>query len=249
MPKLALLNLSTLNELDCSEMTLVIPFSSLEPLGETLPFNTFQRVTGAIADKLSEREEFLVAPQITTPFATPLKGFRGVLSLRRTVFMNQLADMVLSSLSWGIKRVLFLDGTCYSKQTVDQAMKKYKRKLPEDFTYGVVAWQSDSNLNRAVKDGAADLSEHWRSEAAAALLFSELTGEAVPQNISPNKNISSQLFEQWRRRGRDPERLVKYFPNAALSSWSSLAPKEPLLPILINSITDTLEKGYIYHGF
>lgn len=247
MPYLGSLNPTSLTDLDWSEKTLVIPFSSLEAVGDSLPLSVFQTITNLIADEIAKRDDTLVVPSVAA-FATPMQGFRGVISLRRKVFMNQLADIVLTALTWGVRRVLFLDGTCFSKQTVDMAMKRFKRKLPEDFTYGIISWQSDPSLNKAVNAIAADLVQNWRNEAAAAILYSELTGGELITSVPANNNISKAQFEKWRKSGRDPEKLVKYFPNAHLSSWSSLTPEEPLMPILLKSINETMEKGYIYHG-
>lgn len=247
MPYLGSMNLTSLTESDLSEKTVVIPFAALEPVGETLPLSVLQDITEAVAGAIAKRDNAIVVPAVTA-FATPVQGFRGVISLRRKVFMNQLADIVLNALSWGVRRVLFLDGTCYSKQSVDMAMKRFKRKLPEDFTYGVISWQADPALNRAVSQSSGDLVQRWRNEAAAVILHSELTGSAPVDAVPVNKNISQAQFEKWRKSGRDPEKLVKYFPNAHLSSWSSLSLEEPLMPILLESIFETMDKGYIYHG-
>lgn len=247
MPYLGSLNLASLTKTDFSDKTLVIPFAALEAVGDSLPLSIYQTVTDAVASEIAKRDDSLVVPAVTA-FATPMQGFRGVISLRRKVFMNQLADIVLNAVTWGVRRVLFLDGTCFSKQSVDMAMKRYKRKLPEDFTYGVVAWQSDPAFNRVLSESAVDLVQRWRNEAAAVLLYSELTGAEYPASVSVNSNISQTQFEKWRKSGRDPEKLVKYFPNAHLSSWNSLEPKEQLMPILMNSIFESMDKGYIYHG-
>jgi len=247
MPKLAKLTLSSINESDLSQMTAVIPFASLEPVGHELPLGIFQVITESLADSIAELSTCVVLPQITIPYATPFQGFRGVVSVRRNVFMNLLADAALSVSAMGFGRVLFLDGTCYAKASVDESMKKFKRSLPEQFSYGIISWQSDSSLKQIFSD-SINLKERWRSEAAAVQIYSELTGVSVPVSLKLNKNISDKLFESWRKRNRDPEILRKYFPEAHLSSWDSLVVKEPILPKLTKSICETIEKGYIFHG-
>ncbi len=248
MPKLENLSLRDINEIPRDTMTLVIPFAALEPVGKNLPLGAVQKVTEEISSALSELDNCIVAPQITTPYATPMKGFRGVISLRRTVFMNVLADTVLSACSWGIRRVLFLDGTSYSKSSVDAAMKKFKRKLPADFEYGIISWQSESSLKKVVPQRGTEIVNRWRNDAAIELLTSEITGTGPTSERKVNTNISDELFDQWLRRGKDPEKLVKYFPNGELSSWNELRKEEAILPLLVESISKTIDKGYIFHG-
>ncbi len=247
MPQLGSMSLSSLTSCDTSDKTIVIPIASLEPLGEELPLDVFQVITSKIASELSKSDDLIVAPLVSVPYSTPFKGFKGVISLRRTVFMNQLADIVLSASSWGIKKVLFLDGTCYAKSAIDSAMKKYKRKLTQDFTYGIVNWQSDSSIAKVIKQSATGLQSNWRNEIAATLLYSEITDSPFVKTVEKNTNISIELFEQWRRRGKDPEKLKKYYPNGFLSSWENISIDEPLFPILMNTITKNIEKGFIYH--
>ncbi len=248
MPKLQNLSLREIKEINCEEMTLVIPFAALEPVGENLPLGVIQMVTEQISGAVSERSDCLVASPITTPYATPMKGFCGVLSLRRNVFMNVIADTVLSACSWGVKRILFLDGTNYSKSSIDLAMKKFKRKLPTDFQYGIINWQSESTLKKVVPQRGTEISNRWRNDAAIELIASEISGIDPVAERSVNTNISDELFDQWLRRGKDPEKLVKYFPNGELSSWGNLQKAEPILPLIVSSINSTIDKGFIFHG-
>ncbi len=247
MPKLADLNLASFTATDLSQMIAVVPFASLEPVGHELPLGIFQRITETVSDSIAELQNCIVLPQITTPYATPFQGFRGVISLRRNVFMNVLADTALSLSAMGFGRVLFLDGTCYAKSSIDEAMKKFKRSLPEKFSYGIVSWQSESSMKTVFSD-SLNLKERWRSEALAVQLFCEITGSPVPESFKLNTNISDKQFESWRKRTRDPELLRKYFPEAHLSSWDKLVVKEPILPKITKSICETIEKGYIFHG-
>lgn len=247
MPKLANCSLSSITASDLSQMIVVIPFASLEPIGRELPLGIFQTITESLADSIAKLSNCVVLPQITIPYATPFQGFRGVVSLRRNVFMNVLADAALSVCAMGFGRVLFLDGTCYAKASVDESMKKFKRSLPEQFSYGIISWQTESSLKQIFSE-SINLKERWRSEAAAVQIYAELTGTAVPESFKLNTNISDKQFESWRKRTRDPELLRKYFPEAHLSSWDSLVAKEPVLPKVTKSICETIEKGYIFHG-
>jgi len=247
MPKLSSLNLNMLRDLSPDNLTAVISFASLEPVGHELPLGIFQTITQHLADSLAELPNCLVIPPITIPYATPFQGFRGVISLRRNVFMNILADTARSLAAMGISRVLFLDGTCYAKSSIDEAMKKFKRTLPEQFNYGIITWQSENSMKQVFAD-STNLKERWRSEAAAVQLFSEITGQPIPQSFKINKNISEKQFTSWLKRTRDPELLAKYFPEAHLSSWDQLVVQEPILPRLTKSIIETIEKGYIFHG-
>lgn len=249
MPKLENLNLSSMQNMDMSEIVAVIPFSSYEPVGETLPFSIYSKCTNAISDELAEGDEYLVLPQITSPYAVPFQGFRGVFSLRRKVFMNLIADTALSVSNWGVKRILFLDGTSYAKQSIDQAMKKFKRQFPDDFSYGIVNWQNSEPVKRCSTACTEVINEPFRSELGAMLLYCEITGDELIADVPENTNISAKQFEQWKRRGKDPERLVKYFPKAHLSHWSgAVAPDEKLLPQIRKSIVETVAKGYLFHG-
>ena len=246
MPFLNSLTLRELESIDFSSTTAILFIANNDPIGVDTPLNLFESINGAIAQRLAQSDNYLVLPPINLGYSTPFKSFKGVISLKSSTLEKIIADTLISVTSFGVNRVLVIDSSNYAKGVVDKAVKAYKRGLPSDFNYGYISWQSDSSLKRAIYSNVT-IKDFWRSELVALLLYSELTGFKVSERVDENLNISEKQFNRWKKT-MDPERLKSYFPRANLSSWEALPQTDGLFEILIESIDETIKKGYIFHG-
>lgn len=220
--------------------TLILPVALMEPLGLDLPLGLVFRINEAIAKAVSEECQTLSAPLIKYGYSTPFKAFSGVLSTRKNSFITEVADIVRSAIGWGVKRIVFLDGSVYLNKEIDEAMRRYKKKFPEDFSYAVISWQSTGPVRKLIKEGYGNLSELWRSEALYAALAKELYGiEIVPPET---KQVDAALFKKWSKRGMDPEKLASYAPLCLFSRWGSVSMSRPIFPLLIEELCKEIKK-------
>lgn len=235
------LSVNQVKKLLAENQTLILPVTVMEPLGLDLPLGLVFRINEAVAKAVSKESQTLTAPLLKYGYSTPFKAFSGVLSTRKNSFITEVADIVRSAIGWGIKRIVFLDGSAYLRKEIDEALKRYKKKLPEDFSYTVVSWQTIGPVRKIVKESYNNLAELWRSEALYTALAKELFNtEFTPSQTKP---VDAVLFKKWRKRGMDPEKLAAYAPLCSLSRWSDVSMSKKLFPILIEEICKEIKKG------
>lgn len=213
----------------------------MEPLGLEMPLSSVTELNQKIAQEVAQEAAILCAPVMAYGYATPFKAFPGILSTRRDTFITALADTVRSSVGWGVKKIYFLEGSSYLAPSIKEAVARYKSKLPDDFSYEVVSWQSLGAVRRFVNEQYDDLVEVFRSEALYAYLAQEILGYSMKPQIT--KAPDRELLTKWRKRGMDPEKLKAYAPQATLSRWSGCDTSKRLLPLLCKEIVTLISKG------
>lgn len=221
--------------------SLIIPVAPVEPLGVELPLHSISSINHKVAQAVSEKLQLLCASPVRYAYATPFKAFPGVLSTKRDTFVTTMADCVRSAIGWGVKKVYFVEGSSYLASSIDEAMKRYKRKFPDDFSYEIISWQMLGPVRRFINEKYTDLAEVFRSEALYAYLVEELLGYSVesPSSKAPDR----ELLTKWRKRGMDPEKLKAYAKDCRLSRWSGCDRNDKLLPLLVEAIVVDLTKG------
>lgn len=235
------LSVHQINNILTENQTLILPVAVMEPLGLDVPLGLVFRINEAIAKAVSVESKTLTAPLMKYGYSTPFKAFSGVLSTRKNSFITEVADIVRSAIGWGVKRIIFLDGSSYLRKEIDEALKRYKKKLPGDFSYSVVSWQTVGPVRKLIKEGYSELTELWRSEALYASLAKELFNiEITPPQTKP---VDAELFKKWRKRGMDPEKFAAYAPLCSLSRWGDVSMSEEVFPLLVKELCKEIKKG------
>lgn len=221
--------------------SLILPLAPIEPLGNDCPLHTIPFINKRIAYSVAERVAILCAPVMQYGYSTPFKAFEGVLSTRKETFVKTIADTVRSAVGWGIETVYFLEGSSYLADSIHEAIKRYRKKLPQNFQYTVISWQSLAIVRKFIKARFENLDEVFRCEAVYAYLATELYGNTIktPMTKLPDR----ELVQKWRKRGMDPEKLRAYAHDGFLSRWTSYSCDELLIPIIVDEIVSVIKKG------
>lgn len=220
---------------------LIIPVASLEPMAGELPLGTSQKVVSCIADEVASKTKTLVAPLLAYPYATPFKAFPGVTGSRWNSFATTVADLVRSAIGWGVEKVVFLDGGVTAAPHIHTGIKRYRRILPDDFDYTVVSWQNVPALRKELPLLFEGLTETWRSDAALAKLYGEITDTPV-RSVEETPFPEKEPFQKWKKRGMDPQKLKNITPLMSFSNWSGVNENEKLLPVVIEAVVEELNR-------
>lgn len=233
-------NVTTIETFLQETPVLLLPITTSEPLNDTLPVGAVSKISAIVTQAVAQKAQILCAPQIRYGFSTPFKAFPGVLSPRRNTFVTTVADVVRSAIGWGVTKVIFLEGSSYLRPSIDEALRRYKRKLPDGFSYSIISWQTLGVVRKFVKEHFENLNEQWRSEALFVYLWDELFGESV--SSSTHKPVDQKLLTRWRKRGMDPDKFKAYCPKATLSRWDGYTTSDTLLPLLVTEIAQAIDK-------
>lgn len=213
---------------------LIIPLVPMEPYGKNVPLGAINEISATISSKVASESNTLCATSMRYSFATPFKAFSGVLSMRKNTFITAIADVVRSAIGWGVKKVIFLDSSVYLQPSVEVALKRFQKKMPQDFTYEYICWQQIGSVRKIVKDSFDELEERWRSEALIACLYREICDVEIISEDT--KLVDQSLFQRWKKRGMDPEKLIAYSSGCSLSRWKAYKDSGALLPQLVSEI-------------
>lgn len=219
--------------------SLIIPIGGLTPIGD-LPLEAVSIVVETIANKLSIDKKTLIAPTVNFPYITPFKSFEGVVGVRGNIFSTTVADLVRSAISWGVKKIIFIDGGVTSETLIHNGIKKYKRVLPKDFEYEVVTWQNLPEVRKATSSIFTNLREVWRSDAALVKLYSEIT-ESPIKEIENSPLPQKEPFGRWKKMGFDPKKLRNLTSTPIFSNWSGVDNSAKLLTTVVSAINIKLE--------
>jgi len=219
--------------------TLLYGVAPLRPIG-LLEVDILQKVTAKIIDRVAQLIEVSQAPLITYGFVTPYKGTPGVVGMGRNSFPTLIANSVTSGVTWGVVHPLFIVPHKDDKALVLEGIKRYKRKLPQNFQAFTISFLDMPFVKKELTNHFTDLQEFWYSEALIHLLAYELFEIPIPS--SQKSDIKDQkVFTQWHKRGMDPEKRQKIAPNNYFSSWSSVLSQKPFFEPLCCEIANKIK--------
>jgi creatinine amidohydrolase len=87
----------------------IIPSGAVEVYGQHLPVGTDTIVITHVARQVGERLNAPVLPTLPVGFSRSLGDFPGTLNISTSTLMAYLRESAESAISWGFKRVLFLN--------------------------------------------------------------------------------------------------------------------------------------------
>ena len=88
----------------------LIPLGAVEVYGPHLPLGADGIATAALAKRVAEVVPAFVAPLIPVGYSAALDEFPGTLSVRPSSLVAYTRDVAESFISWGCRRILFLNG-------------------------------------------------------------------------------------------------------------------------------------------
>jgi len=108
--------------------TVIIPTGSIEVYGPHLPLGTDSIVAEALADRIAEKFDSLISPNIELNDASSLIGFPGTININRENFIGTLENLVTSLVNYGFENFLFISGHGGSVDMTSSLCKKFQRE-------------------------------------------------------------------------------------------------------------------------
>ena len=198
---------------------LILPLGGCEAYGECSCLGTVSACVEVIAAALSSKLRLLLAPTLAFGCSTPYSAFGGSAGVKARTLTNILCEAIRQWYGQGFRAVILIDGLFNNDEPVNQALRKLKNVKPK-MKILVFSLQRDERV-RAFIGQHVQGKEYGRTEYGLSSLAAFIDPGLVRQ---PQKNQTAAIapdlkcFDAWRKRGADPERYRKLFPNASTGS-------------------------------
>jgi len=191
----------------------ILPLGGSEPFGGIGGIGVETLCAERIANELSTRCRILSAPTLPYGCSTPFMAFPGAAGVKPRTFINLLCEIIHSYILQGAKRIFLINAAPFNKTPAAEAAKRIEKKYAgaKIFLF---------NLNELVygADGADNADRIDRADAALLAIARYLKHEPANFDTSSIKSarVTPNQYRAWRKRGADPQKLRKLFPDGLL---------------------------------
>jgi creatinine amidohydrolase/Fe(II)-dependent formamide hydrolase-like protein len=199
--------------------TLILPIGSLEPCTDCGALGTASLSCFALASKLSETMNILLAPMAAYGYSIAFKAFPGCGALSKRTLRAFLQDIMQSWIFQGIRTFIIVDGCTDNARIVEEAVKRPLVRHPQ-VRCSVLNWQRIPEIRSFIAEQCND-AEYDRSEIGILSMAAFLNASYVRQPRLQKRNavlVDRSHFQRWRKTGADPEKFRKLFPDARTST-------------------------------
>ncbi len=210
--RIDLLSYSKIEQLFADKPALIFPVAGLEPLGGRAAVGANNRCCELIAAALSRKTDTYRTPLLAYGYTTPYSMFGGCSGIKQQIFTSLIYSLLRDYILQGVKYICLVDNTYDNYEPLLGAVKRInQRGRAKVFIF---SWQREPEIRSFIAQNSL-VREPGRSEYGLLSLSSFCAPELIfdsPENSEAKRN-SSESYQVWRRRGRDPQRYRKMFPE------------------------------------
>lgn len=220
-----------------SKKDIIIPIGSTEQHGPTGLIGTDFMTAQAIAEKVGETLQTLVAPPICYGMANHHLAFAGSASARPSVYQSYVAEITRSFYIHGFRNFYFVNGHGGNEMSIQAVFQELKAENLEDATFKLYNW--------------------WRGKEVADLankLYGKEEGmHATPSEVSLTFYIEKLEPRPYEKLNVTPadvpwplssKEIRKFFPDGVMRSNPGLARAEhgeEFFRVAVESISKAIE--------
>jgi len=213
---------------------LIVPLGGCEPMGHFGALGAESVCAASIAKKLALLCRILLAPVIPFGCSTPFIGFAGAAGVKPRTFVNMLLDILHAYIFQGIEKIFLISAAPFNVKPTVEAVNRLMTAYPQ---VTVLLLDINTILMRNIKDGGdkggininTDIGSRKknkdtgvgfdRDDALLLSIYAYLRQEnfdGIDSIIC--SNVDEARYRTWQKRGMDPQKLRKLFPDGLLLS-------------------------------
>jgi hypothetical protein len=202
---------------------IIVPLGGCEPFGGIGGLGIESYCAAGIAKELSLRCRVLTTPVIPFGCSTPFIGFAGAAGLKPRTFINMLCDILRAYIFQGVEKIFLVNAAPFSREPAAEAAK---RLMSAHLRVTALLFDINTVLRGDIKGGGGDGGKSHindkntcfdRDDALLLSIYAYLRQQkfdGIDQVVK--KNIRQEQYRTWKKRGADPQKLRKLFPNGLL---------------------------------
>jgi creatinine amidohydrolase/Fe(II)-dependent formamide hydrolase-like protein len=193
----------------------ILPVAGMEPAGMHGTVGAGSIINMAIADVLSVKTGALLFPSLNYGYSTPYSSFAGCFGIKQAALESVLADIIASSVRQGVSCLYIIDGSFDNMEAVERAVK-YSARNSVSQSENILAWQRNKTVSEFIKTQAGIT---WMGRCEYGILSMSAAIGLLKESDSGNcaRDTDWKKYNTWMRRGRDPEKFKKLFPEGIVS--------------------------------
>jgi creatinine amidohydrolase/Fe(II)-dependent formamide hydrolase-like protein len=199
----------------------VLPVSVMEPVGPLCTVGAASAVCMAVADRLSCGTAAALAPPYLYGCAVPYRSFEGCAGVKRSTLEHAVAGILDSLLLQGFRHAFVVDGTSACDDVLRAAARR-TAACRKDRQVHVLSWTADARVRKYIEERCGG-PPGPRCELAVMSMAASIDPGLVRTAQSPvraPRTAGAEKYAEWRKRGSDPERFKKLFPDGVVSDAS-----------------------------
>jgi creatinine amidohydrolase/Fe(II)-dependent formamide hydrolase-like protein len=198
----------------------ILPLGGCEPFGGVGAMGAETLCADGISQELSVRCRILSAPAIPFGCSTPFISFTGAFGVKPRTFVNMLCEIIRAYVFQGAARVFLISAAPFNKEPAIEAVKRIEGKH-----HNVKVISFDINALVSVGNAVSDID---RNDAALLSMAAYLSWNGTDSSggvcrnfqhtsgIAERKRAGIDKYRTWKKRGADPQKLRKLFPDGLL---------------------------------
>jgi len=208
------LTFGQVSELLAARPSVILPLGGCEPFGDIGPIGIETLCVERIAAEVSTKCDILVAPTLPFGCSTPFISFPGAAGLKPRTFTNMLFEIMHAYVLQGTKNIFLISAAPFNEAPALEAVGRINKKYN-----GINAVLFD--INTIIRTNV----DHNTDRADMALL--SMAAYLEPANINTSgininrKSVTPDQYRTWKKRGADPQKLRKLFPDGLLQDLST----------------------------
>lgn len=148
----------------------IIPSGACEVYGPHLPLGSDAIVAEAVALRVADETNAVVAPPVPMGESYGLGEYPGTIVIGTESFKNYIADEIKSLIHWGFKRFVFLNGHAGNTPIISRLAREYQDK------YGIKCMQIDwwrfvQPLSVGILDNKGYMAHGHASECGTSIML------------------------------------------------------------------------------
>lgn len=209
----------------------IIPLGGTEPFGAVGVLGTECAAVDRVAERLSNMTNMLIAPTVNFACSAPFVSFDGAAGVKPRTFVNMLCEIIGVYVFQGVCKIVLINAAPFNVEPVAEVIARLKKKFShvEIILLDINSFENVGrekfgfDRNDAVLLSLAGKSFCGDDESICDnKSLEKLSIKQTDEGLKDTKEISTQ-YKTWRKRGRDPQKLKKLFPNALFTVKTSLA--------------------------
>ncbi|MFP4416374.1 MAG: creatininase family protein [Chitinispirillaceae bacterium] len=215
--KIENLPFSRVEEIFAQKPAIILPLAGTEPLGESVALGTHNRCCKSVCSALAQKTGIVQAPFLSYGYTTPFRSFGGCGGIKPQILASLVHSILRDYVSQGVRYVCLVDGSYDNYEALLGAAKRVNQRRRARVE--IFSWQREPVIRSFIAQQSG-LKEPGRSEYGIMSLASFCAQEMFTDSIKPDekKQESVAAYQIWRRRGKDPEKFRKIFPDSLIGS-------------------------------
>ncbi len=203
-----------------TKQTLIIPVGSTEQHGPTALIGTDYMTATAVALKVGELTETMVAPSLNYGMANHHLGFAGSASLNPSTYIKVNMELLESWIGQGFTKFVYVNGHGGNIAPLNCAFSELKRTY-QDIKIGVFDWWHLKEVTDYEGEHFGD--ENGHHATCGEVSVTQFVHEDAFENITPQNFKVSPSSHHWPLSAKE---MKEHHPDGRMDSNPGLASKE-----------------------